>query len=95
MQPVGEVDNISSCRAVTMQEILRRLVRIACVRVEIHHDPARLRPSDAPSVIGDTTKLQIATGWEPAISLDRNFTRYLYRCMRKGRRLAQQQRPVG
>ncbi|MCX7789708.1 MAG: GDP-mannose 4,6-dehydratase, partial [Chloroflexaceae bacterium] len=39
------------------------------VPVEVRVDPARLRPSDEPVLVGDNSKLRAATGWEPAIDV--------------------------
>jgi GDP-4-dehydro-6-deoxy-D-mannose reductase len=41
--------------------------------VEIKVDPARLRPSDVPVLVGDPTRLRAATGWEPRISLEQTL----------------------
>jgi GDP-4-dehydro-6-deoxy-D-mannose reductase len=65
----GEIYNVCSGTATTMRELLRRLVEIAHVPVEIREDPARMRPADIPSSVGDASKLRAATGWEPRIPL--------------------------
>jgi GDP-4-dehydro-6-deoxy-D-mannose reductase len=65
----GEIYNICSGTATTMQEILRQLVTIARVPVEVREDPARMRPADVPLSVGDATKLRDATGWAPRIPL--------------------------
>jgi GDP-4-dehydro-6-deoxy-D-mannose reductase len=65
----GEVYNVAAGRAVAMKEILRRLVLIAHIGVEIRDDPALLRPADAPRLVGDSSKLRAATGWEPSFAL--------------------------
>jgi GDP-4-dehydro-6-deoxy-D-mannose reductase len=67
--PMGEIYTVASGRPVAMKEMLRQLVMIARVAVEIRDDPARLRPSDVPRLVGDSTKLRRATGWVPAIPL--------------------------
>ncbi|MBC5811277.1 MAG: GDP-mannose 4,6-dehydratase [Candidatus Eremiobacteraeota bacterium] len=66
----GEAYNVCSGRAVTIKEVLRRLITIAGVAVEVREDPERMRPSDNPLSLGDNAKLREATGWEPTISLD-------------------------
>ena len=38
------------------------------VRVEV--DPARLRPNDTPSLVGDPSRLHADTGWTPQIPFD-------------------------
>jgi len=68
------VYNICSGTAVSMREIVDVLVRIAGVEVKIEEDPARMRPSDTPLLVGDASALQRATGWAPAIPLAKTLT---------------------
>ena len=65
----GEIYNVCSGVATPMREVLRRLIEIARVPVEVHEDPARMRPADVPLSVGDASKLRAATGWTPRISL--------------------------
>ena len=41
------------------------------VRIEI--DPARLRPSDNPIVLGSHARLTAETGWTPAIPIEQTL----------------------
>ena len=52
------------------QEILDRLLVLTQVQIEVEQDPARLRPSDVPTLIGDSTRFREATGWEPQIPFE-------------------------
>jgi GDP-4-dehydro-6-deoxy-D-mannose reductase len=65
----GGIYNIGSGRAVAIATVLETLRGLARVNIAIEHDPERLRPSDVPVMIGDTTRLRRATGWEPEIPL--------------------------
>lgn len=65
----GEVYNIASGSAVTIQELLDGLLRLSDARVEVEIDPERLRPSDVETLIGDYSKFTTDTGWEPRIPL--------------------------
>jgi len=65
----GEVYNICSGQAHTIQEILDTLLSLATVPIEVQQDPRRMRPSDVPLVLGDVHKFQVATGWRPEIPL--------------------------
>ncbi|HTD37945.1 MAG TPA: GDP-mannose 4,6-dehydratase [Candidatus Limnocylindrales bacterium] len=65
----GEIYNVCSGTAMTMREMLRRLIEIAHVAVEVREDPARMRPADVPVSVGDAAKLREATGWAPRIPL--------------------------
>ncbi|MBX7185630.1 MAG: GDP-mannose 4,6-dehydratase [Vicinamibacteria bacterium] len=67
----GAVYNVCSGKGVAMREILSALVALSSVKVDIHVDPARLRPSDLPVLIGDPSRLRAATGFAPSGNLDR------------------------
>jgi len=61
----GEVYNVCSGKGVRIREVLEILINAAGLDVEVRVDPARLRPSDVPALVGDPRKLKAATGWEP------------------------------
>lgn len=65
----GEVYNICSGQAHTIQEILDTLLSLSTRPIEVQKDPRRMRPSDVPLVLGDPRKFQVTTGWEPEIPL--------------------------
>ena len=69
----GEVYNVCSGRGVRLAELLERLIALSERRVEVHVDVSRLRPVDAPILIGDPGRLRAATGWEPGIPLERTL----------------------
>ena len=68
---VGEVYNVCSGTTHTAQEVLYKLINMANVPVEVHQDPARMRPSDTPVICGNHDKLTDHTGWEPKLSLEK------------------------
>jgi GDP-4-dehydro-6-deoxy-D-mannose reductase len=65
----GEVYNVCSGRGVRLGEIVDELVRQARCRLEVRVDPARLRRSDVPALVGDPARLQALTGWSASIPL--------------------------
>ncbi|HVA36715.1 MAG TPA: SDR family NAD(P)-dependent oxidoreductase [Candidatus Dormibacteraeota bacterium] len=69
----GEIYNVCSGHAYAIKDILRELILLARVGVEVREDPARLRPSDTPILLGSNAKLRAATGWEPAYRLERTL----------------------
>jgi GDP-4-dehydro-6-deoxy-D-mannose reductase len=69
----GGIYNIGRGTAVAIGDLLDMLRRLARLPIAIERDPARLRPSDAPVMMGDTTRLRQATGWQPEISLERSL----------------------
>lgn len=70
----GEVYNLCSGRAWAIQEVLDFLLGESRVRsIALRVDPARLRPSDVPIVLGDASKVKRASGWEPVIPFERTL----------------------
>jgi GDP-4-dehydro-6-deoxy-D-mannose reductase len=70
----GDVYNLCSGRAWAIQEILDFMLTESRVRpVTVREDPARLRPSDVPVLVGDASKLHKATGWRPEIPFEQTL----------------------
>jgi GDP-4-dehydro-6-deoxy-D-mannose reductase len=73
----GEAYNIGSGRPRSVQSLLDNLLELSSVQVRVEQDPARMRPSDAPVVYSDTTKLRAETGWEQTIPFKESLRRVL------------------
>jgi GDP-4-dehydro-6-deoxy-D-mannose reductase len=67
----GEVFNVASGRGVRVRDLLDLLLANARCDIEIRVDPERVRPSDAPVICGDATKLRRFTGWKTEYDLAR------------------------
>lgn len=65
----GDVYNIGTGITYSMKEILEMLLSICNIDVKIEVDPQRLRPSDVPVLLSDSSKFRKLTGWEPKIPL--------------------------
>ncbi len=70
----GEVYNIGTGRAITMREVLDRLLALSKVKVRVEVDPARLRPSDVPILEPDCSKFVKLTGWKPEIPFSQTLS---------------------
>jgi GDP-4-dehydro-6-deoxy-D-mannose reductase len=66
----GRAYNICSGTAHRIGDVLDRLIALARVPVTLAFDPERLRPSDLPRIVGDSTRLRTELGWSPKRSLD-------------------------
>ena len=66
----GEVYNIASGRAVTLDEIHTRLEELIGFTPKREVDASQVRREARPYLVGDATKLRAATGWSPRRSLD-------------------------
>lgn len=67
------VYNVSSGVARVMRSVLDALAARSKVEVLIETDPALMRPSDTPLMLGDSTKLRTETGWHPQIPFDQTL----------------------
>jgi GDP-4-dehydro-6-deoxy-D-mannose reductase len=66
----GAVYNVCTGVAGRVGDILDTLHALARVPIDIGTDPALLRPSDTPVVLGSHERLTRDTGWRPTIGLD-------------------------
>lgn len=62
----------------SIQSILDELLEISGLEVFVESDPARMRPSDRPRVIGSSEKAKRELGWEPVIPF-RDTLEWVYR----------------
>jgi GDP-4-dehydro-6-deoxy-D-mannose reductase len=69
----GRPYNICSGHAISIRELLDRLIARARVPVEVRVDPARYRPNDTPLLLGDPARLRDELGWAPEIPLERTL----------------------
>jgi GDP-4-dehydro-6-deoxy-D-mannose reductase len=69
----GEVYNIASGKCWTIREMLDMLLGMTQVKVKIEQEPSRMRPSDVPVLLGDSSKFQKATGWKPTIPFEQTL----------------------
>lgn len=78
----GEIYNVCSGKALALREVLGFLLGEArtgsvvpgagaAIRVEV--DPAKLRKTDVPFLVGDNGKIVAATGWSPRIPIARTL----------------------
>ena len=69
----GEVYNICSGKGYRIKEVLDILLSITKEKIKIKRDPERMRPSDVPVLVGDSTKFREATGWKPEIPFEKTL----------------------
>ncbi len=70
----GEVYNLCSGRSWAIREILDFYLRRSSVSgIAVKEDPARLRPSDVPHLLGDASKIRQALGWKPEIPFEQTL----------------------
>ena len=65
--------NVCTGTAVPIRALVEGLAAHARVEVDVEVDDSRLRPEEAPRVVGSFDRLHEATGWEPQTPLDRTL----------------------
>lgn len=69
----GEVYNIASGKSWEIKKVLEILLSFAKVKIGVKKDPKRVRPSDVPVLLGDSSKFRKKTGWRPEISFEKTL----------------------
>ena len=65
----GRPYNICSGRAYRIGDLLEMLLAAARTNIRVASDPARLRPSDNPVLLGNPSRIGTDVGWHPTISI--------------------------
>ena len=63
--------NVCAGVPLPIRELVDMMRSKARVPITIEQDPARMRPSDTPVVLGDYARLKADTGWAPQIPFER------------------------
>ncbi len=61
----GEVFNIASGQPVKIADILQACIDLSGREIPVEEDPARQKAVDVRSIVGDISRIQAATSWEP------------------------------
>lgn len=69
----GEVYNLGNDSAYSIREVLDILLSYSKIKVSIKEDPERMRPSDVPLLVCDSTKFRKKTGWKPEIPFEKTL----------------------
>lgn len=69
----GEVYNLGYGAGTKLSDALETLRSLARVPIEVHVDPARVRPVDQPLLVADPSKLRAATGWAPQFAIEQTL----------------------
>ncbi len=71
----GELYLIGSDQVLTVQECLDRLIAMSTARdsIRVEQDPARVRPTEVPLLVGRYDKFVSATGWKPRIEFQKTL----------------------
>jgi GDP-4-dehydro-6-deoxy-D-mannose reductase len=79
----GEVYQVASGKAHSIQSILDTLLEYATVTIDVRVDTERFRPVDSPIIQGDFSRLHQATGWQPEIPFEKTLRDILDDCRQR------------
>lgn len=85
----GTILNVASGIAHRIGDILDQLLRLARVKITVQTDPARLRPSDLPCIIGDARRARMRLGWTPEYRFAETLAEMLDDCRARAVQQAQ------
>ena len=69
----GEVYNVCRGETIGVGELLDTLRAAAIRPIDVKVDPALFRPVDVPLLVGDRSRLEEATGWQPRIPISQTL----------------------
>ena len=70
----GETYNVGSGKALSISNILQRIIQISDLKIEIEHDIKKYRPIDNLEIKADISKIKVATEWFPKIHIDQTIS---------------------
>ncbi|MCX6694994.1 MAG: GDP-mannose 4,6-dehydratase [Candidatus Altiarchaeota archaeon] len=70
---MGDVYNLCSSKAHRVRDVLDKAVSMSKAKIEVKVDPAKIRPTDEPIIMGDNSKFTKKTGWKPKIPIDKTL----------------------
>jgi GDP-4-dehydro-6-deoxy-D-mannose reductase len=65
--------NVCAGQAYRISDLLDTLLGLSHARVTLEEDPARMRPSDIPTVLGDRSRIAAEIGWQPELPIERTL----------------------
>ena len=70
----GEQYVICSGKTITIKLVLNLLIKLSTIKdIKITEDPERMRPSDVPILLGDYSKFNKQTNWNPEIPFEKTL----------------------
>lgn len=66
----GQVYNVCRGIAYNLAALVQQLIGMADVSIKIEIDGNRFRPVEVPTMVGDPTRLKMATGWQAKMAIE-------------------------
>lgn len=78
--PPRTILNVASGTAYRIGDLLERLIALSNVPITVERDPARMRPADLPTIVGDASLARELLGWAPEYRFDQTLAEILAYC---------------
>ncbi|WP_028034077.1 GDP-mannose 4,6-dehydratase [Chelativorans sp. J32] len=76
----GTILNIASGKARPISDVLEGLLHLSKVSIKVEQDPARMRASDLPRIVGNAERAQQLLGWKPHYLFEQTLADVLADC---------------
>ena len=73
----GETYNVGSGKAISIGEILDKILSLSSKEIQVEVDQEKIRPVDVAIIEADISKIHACTGWEPQITLEQTLSETL------------------
>jgi len=73
----GEIYNICSGRSISMERILRMMIKYMGLDVEIVIDPNKVKKSDIEDIFGSNQKIESETNWRQTLTIEESIKQVL------------------
>jgi len=77
---IGEIYNIAGKHTISVNDYLKKLIKLSNVKINTKVDPKLIRPVDINLQIADSKKFKKHTGWQPKVSFDKSIEKLLNEC---------------
>jgi GDP-4-dehydro-6-deoxy-D-mannose reductase len=78
--PPGIILNVASGQAWRIGDLLGLLLKKSSKEIAIQQDPARMRPSDLPRIVGDAGRARSVLDWSPRYTMEETLAAVLVDC---------------
>ena len=73
----GEIYNIGSGEHRKIADVLKLMLSYSKKNIDVYEDPTKMRPSDAPLIYGDCSKIKNDVGYAPEYQLEQTLQEVL------------------
>ena len=77
---IGEIYNIAGNDTISVNNFLKKLIKLSKKKIITKLDPKLIRPVDINLQIADSTKFKKHTGWKPKVGFDQSVKKLLDEC---------------